>query len=115
MEIALAIKYIHPTLEFWIDYKVEDHWNWPVLTWYNTETLQPTQPELEIAWVEVEALQEAEQTKKDKRTAILEVASIPDQLNKLAETLEILAEWNTDTRLDSARNMFLQIKNIRNN
>lgn len=37
-------------------YHVVDNndWVWPILSWHNDQKTQPTQAELETAWVEVE-------------------------------------------------------------
>ncbi len=57
MEIALAIQNIYPTLIRWTDYEVMDdnQWEWDYIKWLNPEIPQPTQEELETAWVTVEA------------------------------------------------------------
>ena len=57
MNITATILYIHPTLEFWVDFEVVDNWSWPVLTWINEAVEQPTQEELDAAWIIVEAEQ----------------------------------------------------------
>lgn len=62
MEIYLAIKHIYPTLTD-KDFNVMDNnqWEWPYIKWYNKEILQPTQAELETAWVEVEKIQKTKE------------------------------------------------------
>ena len=54
MEIRFAVLHIHPTLQDEIDYTVQDFWNWPQLTWLNTQITEPTQAELETAWIACE-------------------------------------------------------------
>ena len=53
MEIALAIRYIHPTLEIGEDYQVlnDGEWGWDYIEWYTETPTQPTQQELDDAWV----------------------------------------------------------------
>ena len=58
MELSLVIKYLHPTLEFYKDYIVIDDWQWPILTWITTEFTEPTQAELDSAWVIVQEITE---------------------------------------------------------
>lgn len=53
MEIIPTIKYIYPTLEFWVDYMADD---WIITSWFNTEITQPTQTELETACVSLQSL-----------------------------------------------------------
>jgi len=55
MEIILTLRYLYPTLKDEIDYDVVNLWQWDILTWLNTEITQPTQAELDTAWVTVEA------------------------------------------------------------
>lgn len=89
MEIYLCIKYIHPTLTN-DDFLVLDdnQWKWPYIKWYNTEIIQPTQEELETAWVEVEKIQQDAITKQEKAESIAKIATLTDQLNMLAIIME---------------------------
>ncbi len=82
MEKTLAIKYIHPTLEFWIDFEVRDdsQWEWPYIIWYNQEITEPTQEELESAWILCE--KEIEVTQKIQRM---------EEINK-----ELLELWGSN-------------------
>lgn len=115
MDITKSIEYLHPTLVFWKDYIVSDdnQWEWPYIVWHNKSIKQPTQAELETAWVEVQALQQAEQTKKDKRKAILEIASETDQLNMIAEVLNTITSETPDQAIiDNAKSKFTEIKAI---
>jgi len=59
MNLAESILQIHPNLND-DDFIVQDHWNWPEITWYNQEITEPTTEELETAWI----LCEAEETKQ---------------------------------------------------
>ena len=92
MNITLAIKKIYPELIFNTDFNVTDKWNWPILTWNNIEIPQPTQAELETAWIEVEKEQNLALLKQEKATAINKIASLSDQLN--------LTAWITDMLVD---------------
>jgi len=116
MEIALAIGYIYPDLIRWTDYEVLDdnQWEWPYIKWFNKTIKQPTQAELETAWVEVVLLQEAEESKKAKKEAILNILSETDQVNLLATVLDIVTEWTTDPVILNAKSKFNEIKAILN-
>lgn len=59
MDITQSILYIHPTFKFWVEFKVINdwQWNWDIITWITTDHTQPTQAELDAAWVEVEKKQ----------------------------------------------------------
>ena len=63
MEISLAVKYIHPTLEFYKDYIVKDDGQWEYLEWNTTEYTQPTQAELQTAWDSLELDRKANEYK----------------------------------------------------
>jgi len=54
MNISQSIQLLHPTLEFGLDYIVEDHGKGQVLTWFNKDISKPTQEELEQAWVDLQ-------------------------------------------------------------
>lgn len=86
MEITLAIRYIHPTLNN-NDFMVMDDNNgkWPYIKWYNKEIKQPTQAELTTAWDQVLLIQKATEDKLFKKEAINKIATLSDQLNALME------------------------------
>ena len=67
MDIYLTIKHIYPDLTD-NDFMVLDdnQWKWPYIKWYNTEILQPTQAELEVAWLEIKAGETATQYQRDR-------------------------------------------------
>jgi len=88
MNIVQSILTIHPTLTD-NDFIVEDHWKWPILTWLSKTIKQPTQAELDKAWVQVQALEKAELIKKQKKAEIDKLATLSDQLNLLATNLNI--------------------------
>ena len=114
MNITQSILYIFPTLEFWIDFIVEDNWDWATLTWLNKNISQPTQAELEAAWAEVVALEEAKQLKKQKSENIATIASLTDQLNWLWAVCYKLTEWSTDPEILMARKTYEDIQAILN-
>ena len=91
MEYTLAIRHIHPTLEFGKDYEVIDYsdWNWPQIKWYNKTIPQPTQAELDTAWIVVQQEEQAQLDKKQKSERINLEATLSDQLNLLAENLNL--------------------------
>lgn len=116
MELTLAIKHIYPTLTD-NDFMVLDNnqWEWPYIKWYSQTITQPTQAELETAWTEVVALQNAEEIKKAKREAILNVLSETDQMNMLADVLDTVTSPTPDqTIIDNAKAKFAEIKTILN-
>lgn len=52
MQITAAIEYIHPNLQWGVDYRVlnDSQWGWDYIEWYNTTIPEPTQAELNTAW-----------------------------------------------------------------
>lgn len=108
-----SIKYIHPTLEFWKDYIVQDDWQWPYIKWYNKTIPQPTQAELEIAWVSVQALQQADKDKAQKRADILKIASLEEQINMLAREVYNLTKNSNDPETVKSKQKYEAIKLIR--
>jgi len=118
MEISLAIKYIYPNIIRETDFNVLDdnQWDWPYIKWYNTSFKQPTQAELETAWVEVQALQQAELDKQAKKEAIDKIATLSDQLNLLASVLDTITSETPDQAIiDNAKAKFNLIQTILNN
>jgi len=78
--------------------------NWAeLIDWIVTETQ---------AYLDNKATEKANELKSIKKEEIDTLVSLSDQLNLLADTVEILAEWNTDPRLDNARAIFTKIKTI---
>jgi len=114
MNIWESILHLYPNLEFWPDFEVIDNWTWPVLTWYNTTIPQPTQTELETAWAEVQAIQQAEAIRQAKSEQIAQIATLTDQLNLLWRTLYKLTEWSTDPEIIEARQAYEAIQTVLN-
>ena len=115
MNKVLAIKNLYPNLTD-KDFMGFDRWNWIEIDWYNTEIPQPTQEELELAWIEVEKLQQAEIIKEEKAKAIENIATITDQLNLIATVLDTITSENPDpVIINEAKAKFNEIKNILNN
>lgn len=108
MEIYLAIKQIYPELTD-NDFMVLDdnQWEWPYIKWYNTEIPQPTQSELETAWLEFVKLQEQEQLKKQKAEEIAKIATITDQINLIAWTLDIIVDLLAETNPELLTNPWI--------
>jgi len=115
MDIVKSIEHLHPTLVFWDDFIVsnDSQW-WPdLIEWITTEYTQPTQAELDTAWAELEIIQQAEQTKIEKKMAIAKVASLSDQLNLIASVLDTLTSEAPDpTIIAWAKAKFSEIKTI---
>lgn len=112
MEKTLAIKHIHPSLIPWVDYIVEDvEQN---IKWYHSTIIEPTQTELEAAWLEVQAKQALEESKAAKSAQIQQIASLTDQLNLLWAVVYKLTEWSTDPEILAARTKYEQIQAILN-
>lgn len=86
MNLIESILQIYPTLQFNRDFVIEDHWNWPILTWLNEEIKQPTQSELDSAWIIVQQEQEIIKLKKQRSVDINNIATLSDQLNEIMET-----------------------------
>ena len=80
MKTYKSISYKYPELNIWIDYSIIDNWDWPHIEWYNKEIAQPTQAELESAWVGCE-----------KEMAITEKVKRMDEINK-----ELLNLWGSN-------------------
>jgi len=104
MNISQSILQIYPALEFWIDFIVIDNsdWKWPQLEWYNTEITQPTQAELETAFMELEIIQNKET--KIKEFKQIEAEAREKRLSYI--TLEMLDDWDDykskkQTKLDA--------------
>ena len=116
MNIALSVLYIHPSLIPEKDFTVIDNWSWPELTWLNKTIPQPTQAELESAWLEVEKLQQDAITKQEKAESIAKIATLTDQLNMLAIIMEeMVLERSTITpTMQKGLDMTNGIKNILN-
>jgi len=124
MEYIPAIRHIHPTLEFGKDYEVIDNsdWKWPQIKWYNTTIPQPTQAELDTAWIAVQQQEQIELLKKQKSEQIHTIATLSDQLNLLADNLNLvideLAKTNPNILLNpsviSGKNVYNGIKTILN-
>jgi len=101
MELTRTIEYIYPNLEFHIDYIVRDdnQWEWPYILWYNKEITQPTQAELETAWLEVEKIQKLEEINNSFNEKIKDFNSkypIEEQKrfsDKLAKAEKVIAWW----------------------
>jgi len=114
MDITLTVAYIYPELFFWKDFIVEDNWNWPELKWNHPTIPQPTQAELETAWAEVQAIQQAEAIRQAKSEQIAQIATLTDQLNLLWRTVYKLTEWSTDPEIIEARQAYEAIQAVLN-
>ena len=83
---------------------------------------QPTQAELDAAWIEVEAKQALEAAKQAKSEQIAKIASLTDQLNNMAASIEAIVDVLKVTHPDidfhpaiaNWRTVYNQIKTIRN-
>ncbi len=121
MWVTESILYIYPNLTM-EDFEVFDDGKWPYIKWHNKEIEQPTQEEIEIAWIEVQKLQQAEMIKKEKAEQIGQIASISDQLNLTAWTLDIVVDLLAETNPEilehpwiiESKNKLNEIKNILN-
>lgn len=73
----------------YVDYYVVDNSDgkWAMLVWINKEIPQPTQEELEKAWVEIQKEQEIMALKEEKRLAIEKIATLSDELNTMMEAI----------------------------
>lgn len=80
MNISESILYIYPNLNFWEDFVVEDKWEGQELTWINTEITEPTQAELQTAWVEAE-----------KKIQVKEKVHRMEEINK-----QLIQLWGTN-------------------
>jgi len=54
MNKAQSILYIYDDLINWKDFEVFQNWEEQLIKWHNKEIKQPSQAELETAWIEVE-------------------------------------------------------------
>jgi len=109
-ELQQAILHINWFLIQTVDFDIID-WQ---LTWYNPTIPQPTQAELETAWVEVEAIQQAEAIRQAKSEQIAQIATLTDQLNLLWRTAYKLTEWSTDPEIIEARQAYEAIQAVLN-
>ena len=116
MNIALSVLYIHPSLIPEKDFTVTDNWSWPELTWYNKTIPQPTQADLESAWLEVVKLQDIETHKQEQAESIAKIATLTDQLNQLALIMEemVLERETITPTMQKGLDMTNGIKNILN-
>ena len=115
MNITLSVLRLYPQLMFWVDFIVEDTWNWAEFKWYNKDIKQPTEQELQLAWNEILTEQEINKYKTEKKEAIEKIASISDQLNLIASVLDTITSENPNTEIISeAKAKFSEIKNILN-
>ncbi len=115
MDITLAILYIHPTFEFWVDFKVINDWiEWSEdeIVWKNEEIEQPTTEALNAAWVEVEKEQRIAEISKEMRKLRIAINGYWWNTNQLthivldaidaSEIAELEARWNVlETELDT--------------
>ena len=89
MEISLTIKYLHPTLEFWVDYVVLNDWKeWDsdYIKWYNTDITQPTQAELESAWIELQEKENKLLIVKEYKNIQTQIVGIKQELQEIEDT-----------------------------
>ena len=114
MDYIKIIKHIYPALVFWKDFLIQWDLENPDITRYNTTIPQPTQAELETAWVEVEAIQQAEAIRQAKSEQIAQIATLTDQLNLLWRTVYKLTEWSTDPEIIEARQAYEAIQTVLN-
>jgi len=92
-------------------------WEWnnnQIIKWDISWHIQPTQAELETAWAEVEAIQQAEAIRQAKSEQIAQIATLTDQLNLLWRTLYKLTEWSTDPEIIEARQAYEAIQAVLN-
>jgi len=98
MELTLAIKYIYPILTD-EDFSVLDdnQWEWPYIVWLNEKIEQPTQVEMETAWIEVLKIQEKEIIEKE-----------------FQETIKTFTEWYSQAEIDTWVTKVDEAKNVLN-
>ena len=86
MDITTTILYLHPTLIFWVDFKVTNDgiWGGDIITWITETPTQPTQQELDAAWITYSA----EQTKQSDINAFKEKDSYVSKLKQKKAELE---------------------------
>ena len=91
MEIYLTIKHIYPSIteeEFQV--LDDNQWKWPYIIWNTTNYTQPTQAELDAAWVECE-----------KKTRLQEIWKEMKAINEKIVQLWWASQFITDNVLDA--------------
>ena len=122
MDKTLTLQKMYPQMTY-KDYVVEDNWSWPVLRWFNKDVEEPTLQEMQNVWNIMEQEKAVELEKLEKKEAIEKIASISEQLNLTAWTLDIVVDLLSVNNPEILQNPWIieskqklnQIKNILNN
>lgn len=81
MNIALAILHLFPAADPFRDFRVEDDGGGPILKAWNLTGPQPTEQQLESAWVQVQAKQAAADALMSARLAMADAFhALPEQV-----------------------------------